>query len=127
MLSKSDVNLNANSFSVVPRPGVQLYLSVARAVEYTSLRLRWWHYTIAYGLPLLVVATAAIIDPFSFGTPEYCWLRTDNYFVFALVGPALALLVVHVTLLGAALLHTCKLSPDDPLKSKEMARLASSK
>ncbi|XP_018016966.1 latrophilin Cirl isoform X3 [Hyalella azteca] len=115
------------AFTWVSLEGVQLYLSVARAVEYTSLRLRWWHYTIAYGLPLLVVSAAAIVDPFSFGTERYCWLRTDNYFVFSLVGPALALLVVHITLLGAALLHTCKLSPDDPLKSKEMARLASSK
>ena len=102
-------------------------MSVARAVEYTSLRLRWWHYTVAYGLPLLVVSVAAIIDPFSFGTDTYCWLRTDNYFVFWLVGPALVLLIIHVCLLAAALVHTCKLNPDDPLKSKEMARLASSK
>ncbi|KAF2355503.1 GPCR family 2 extracellular hormone receptor domain [Trinorchestia longiramus] len=114
------------AFTWVSLEGVQLYLSVARAVEYTSLRLRWWHFAVAYGLPLLVVSSAAIVDPFSFGTERYCWLRTDNYFVFALVGPALALLVVHITLLGAALLHTCKLSPDDPLKTKEMARLASS-
>ena len=107
--------------------GLQLYLSVARAVEFTSLRLRWWHYAVAYGLPLLVVSAAAAVDPFSFGTPRHCWLRTDNYFVFALVGPALLLLTVHVALLVAALVHTYRLSPDDPLKSKEMARLAASK
>ncbi|XP_045122883.1 latrophilin Cirl-like isoform X3 [Portunus trituberculatus] len=105
--------------------GVHVYLSVARAVECDSLRLRWWHYSLAYGLPLLVVAVAAVVDPFSYGTEQYCWLRTDNYFVFSLVGPALLLLAAHVALLAAALIYTCRLSPDDALKTKEMARLDS--
>lgn len=102
-------------------------MSVARAVECDSLRLRWWHYTLAYGLPLLVVAAAAVVDPFSYGTDQYCWLRTDNYFVFFLVGPALLLLAAHVALLAAALVYTCRLSPDDALKTKEMARLDSTR
>ncbi|XP_069173525.1 latrophilin Cirl isoform X3 [Procambarus clarkii] len=116
-----------SAFAWMFMEGVHVYLSVARAVECDSLRLRWWHYTLAYGLPLLVVAAAAVIDPFSYGTAHYCWLRTDNYFVFSLVGPALLLLAAHVALLAAALIYTCKLSPDDALKTKEMARLDSSR
>ncbi|XP_071548081.1 latrophilin Cirl-like isoform X3 [Panulirus ornatus] len=116
-----------SAFAWMFMEGVHVYLSVARAVECDSLRLRWWHYTLAYGLPLLVVAAAAVIDPFSYGTDQYCWLRTDNYFVFSLVGPALLLLAAHVALLAAALIYTCRLSPDDALKTKEMARLDSTR
>ncbi|XP_053647210.2 latrophilin Cirl isoform X3 [Cherax quadricarinatus] len=116
-----------SAFAWMFMEGVHVYLSVARAVECDSLRLRWWNYALAYGLPLLVVGTAAVIDPFSYGTTQYCWLRTDNYFVFSLVGPALLLLAAHVALLAAALIYTCKLSPDDALKTKEMARLDSSR
>lgn len=81
----------------------------------------------AYGGPLLVVCGAAIVDPFSFGTPDYCWLRTDNYFVFSLVGPALLFLAMEVVLLAVALIRTCRFNPDEALKTKEMARLASSR
>ncbi|XP_042878351.1 latrophilin Cirl-like isoform X5 [Penaeus japonicus] len=116
-----------SAFAWMFMEGVHVYMSVARAVECDSLRLRWWHYTLAYGLPLLVVAAAAVVDPFSYGTDQYCWLRTDNYFVFSLVGPALLLLAAHVALLAAALVYTCRLSPDDALKTKEMARLDSTR
>lgn len=116
-----------SAFAWMFMEGVHVYLSVARAVECDSLRLRWWHHTLAYGLPLLVVGAAAVVDPFSYGTDQYCWLRTDNYFVFSLVGPALLLLAAHVALLAAALIYTCRLSPDDALKTKEMARLASAR
>lgn len=116
-----------SAFAWMFMEGVHVYMSVARAVECDSLRLRWWHYTLAYGLPLLVVAAAAVVDPFSYGTDQYCWLRTDNYFVFFLVGPALLLLAAHVALLAAALVYTCRLSPDDALKTKEMARLDSTR
>ena len=102
-------------------------MTVARAVESESLKVRWWHYLLAYGVPLLIVGVAAIVDPFSYGTSNYCWLRTDNYFVFSLAGPALFFLAIHVALLAAAMIHTCRLSPDDALKTKEMARLDSSR
>ena len=91
------------------------------------MRLRWWHYVLAYGLPLLVVSVSAIVDPFSYGTPNYCLLRTDNYFVFSLVGPTLLLLLAHLTLLASALVYICRLAPDDALKTKEMARLDSTR
>lgn len=121
------INVARVIFRLSSLTGVHVYMSVARAVECDSLRLRWWHYTLAYGLPLLVVAAAAVVDPFSYGTDQYCWLRTDNYFVFFLVGPALLLLAAHVALLAAALVYTCRLSPDDALKTKEMARLDSTR
>ncbi|CAL4079198.1 unnamed protein product, partial [Meganyctiphanes norvegica] len=107
--------------------GVHVYLSVARAVEFDSLQLRWWHYILAYGLPLLVVSVAIIVDPFSYGTPTYCLLRTDNYFVLSLVVPALLLLLGNLTLLAAALISICRLVPGNSLKTKEMTRLHSTR
>ena len=43
----------------------------------------------------MVVATSALFDRFSYGSPSACWLRADNYFVFSFVGPALAVVLVR--------------------------------
>lgn len=55
-----------------------------------------WYYAAAYGFPAVVVAVSAVVDPFSYGTTEVCWLRTDNYFIFAFVGPVIAVIIVSV-------------------------------
>lgn len=61
--------------------------------EAEKSRVRWYYAT-AYGFPAVVVAVSAVIDPNSYGTDTVCWLRTDNYFIFAFVGPVLLVLVV---------------------------------
>lgn len=62
--------------------------------EAEKSRLRWY-YLIAYGAPLLVVAISCIIDPLSYGTDRYCWLRADNYFIFSFVGPVILVILVR--------------------------------
>lgn len=53
-----------------------------------------WYYAAAYGFPAVVVAVSAVVDPFSYGTHQACWLRADNYFIFAFVGPVIAVIIV---------------------------------
>lgn len=89
--------------------------------------LQWWHSLVCYGASLLVVAISAVVDPFSFGTFDYCWLRADNYFVFSLIGPALLLIGLEIAFLAVAMIRTCQFHLDDDLKAKEMAKLASAK
>lgn len=62
--------------------------------EAEKSRLRWY-YLAAYGAPLLVVAISSLIDPFSYGTDRYCWLRADNYFILSFVGPVILVLLVR--------------------------------
>lgn len=73
--------------------------------EAEKSRLRWY-YLVAYGAPLLVVAISCIIDPLSYGTDRYCWLRADNYFIFSFVGPVILVILVRLSVEGSfALVH----------------------
>ena len=76
-----------------PPAGFQLYVMLVEVFEAEKPRARWY-YVAAYGFPAIVVAVSAVVDPFSYGTKEVCWLRTDNYFIFAFVGPVIAVIIV---------------------------------
>lgn len=73
--------------------GFQLYVMLIEVFEAEKSRLRWY-YLVAYGAPLVVVAISCIIDPLSYGTDRYCWLRADNYFIFSFVGPVILVILV---------------------------------
>ena len=61
--------------------------------EAEKSRIRWY-YIFAYGAPLIIVAVSSVVDPFSYGTDRYCWLRADNFFIFSFVGPVIAVIIV---------------------------------
>lgn len=63
--------------------------------EAEKSRIRWY-YLVAYGIPLFIVTISALIDPFSYGTEQYCWLRADNFFIFSFVGPVIIVLLVSI-------------------------------
>lgn len=73
--------------------GFQLYVMLIEVFEAEKSRIRWY-YLVAYGVPFLIVAISAIIDPFSYGTDQHCWLRADNFFIFSFVGPVIAVILV---------------------------------
>lgn len=77
--------------------GFQLYVMLIEVFEAEKSRLRWY-YLVAYGAPLLIVAISGFIDPFSYGTDRYCWLRADNYFIFSFVGPVVLVILVSYSL-----------------------------
>lgn len=70
-----------------------MYVMLIEVFETEKSRLRWY-YTLAYGIPLFIVAISAIIDPHSYGTENYCWLRADNFFIFSFIGPVILILLV---------------------------------
>lgn len=74
----------------------QLYLMLVEPA-YTS-RIRCYS-IVAYGMPLLIVTVATIVDPRSYGSINYCFLRFDNYYIFSFVGPAVSCLLVSKFLL----------------------------
>lgn len=61
--------------------------------EAEKSRVRWY-YLFAYGAPLVIVAVSCVVDPLSYGTQQYCWLRADNFFIFSFVGPVIAVILV---------------------------------
>ncbi|XP_072749833.1 latrophilin Cirl isoform X6 [Anoplolepis gracilipes] len=107
--------------------GFQLYVMLIEVFEAEKSRLRWY-YLVAYGAPLLVVAISCIIDPLSYGTDQYCWLRADNYFIFSFVGPAILVILANLVFLSMAIYMMCRhANTTVAMKSKEHSRLASAK
>ncbi|XP_034936130.1 latrophilin Cirl-like isoform X6 [Chelonus insularis] len=107
--------------------GFQLYVMLIEVFEAEKSRLRWY-YLIAYGGPLLVVAISCIIDPLSYGTDRYCWLRADNYFIFSFVGPVILVILANLVFLSMAIYMMCRhANTTVSMKSKEHSRLASAR
>ncbi|XP_046745914.1 latrophilin Cirl isoform X2 [Diprion similis] len=105
--------------------GFQLYVMLIEVFEAEKSRLRWY-YLVAYGAPLLVVAISCIIDPLSYGTDRYCWLRADNYFIFSFVGPVILVILANLVFLSMAIYMMCRhANTAISMKSKEHSRLAS--
>jgi len=70
-----------------------LYLNLIDMYEtIKSTKRLMWYYVIAYGGPTLIILISLFIDPSSYGTSTYCWLRADNYFCFSFVGPAIGII-----------------------------------
>ncbi|XP_011503866.1 PREDICTED: latrophilin Cirl-like [Ceratosolen solmsi marchali] len=105
--------------------GFQLYVMLIEVFEAEKSRLRWY-YLVAYGIPLLVVGISSVIDPLSYGTDRYCWLRADNYFIFSFVGPVILVILANLVFLSMAIYMMCRHAHTTvSLKSKEHSRLAS--
>ncbi|XP_042895739.1 latrophilin Cirl isoform X3 [Parasteatoda tepidariorum] len=88
---------------------------------------RWrvkWYSAVAYGVPAIVVAISAMIDPASYGTASYCWLRVDNYYVFSFGGPAIACALASVLFLFMTVGRICsQRNSTIPIKSKDQTKL----
>ncbi|KAL3191812.1 hypothetical protein MRX96_059544 [Rhipicephalus microplus] len=74
--------------------------------------------------PAVIVSIAAIIDPYSFGTSSYCWLESQNYFIFSFVGPCVGVVfgcVIFLCISACVLCHQG--STTTAVKCKEEAKL----
>ncbi|XP_069693680.1 latrophilin Cirl isoform X4 [Periplaneta americana] len=105
--------------------GFQLYVMLIEVFEAEKSRIRWY-YIFAYGAPLIIVAVSCVVDPFSYGTDRYCWLRADNFFIFSFVGPVIAVILANLVFLSMAIYMMCRhANASASMKSKEHSRLAS--
>ncbi|KAG8235883.1 hypothetical protein J437_LFUL010113 [Ladona fulva] len=107
--------------------GFQLYVMLTEVFEAEKSRIRWY-YIFAYGAPLIIVAVSCVVDPFSYGTDRYCWLRADNFFIFSFVGPVIAVILANLVFLSMAIYMMCRhANASVSIKSKEHSRLASAR
>ncbi|CAI4221029.1 unnamed protein product [Auanema sp. JU1783] len=86
--------------------GYQLYRMLVDVFPTPSKK--WLFALIGYGFPAVVTAVAVLYDYTSFGTPEFCWLRTDNFFIFAFVGPAVVIFALNTLFLVMTLCIVCR-------------------
>ncbi|XP_037527073.1 adhesion G protein-coupled receptor L1 isoform X2 [Rhipicephalus sanguineus] len=103
--------------------GFQLYVMLIEVFDSEKSRLGWY-YTLAYGLPAVIVTVAAAIDPASYGTPQHCWLRADNYFILSFIGPVVAILLANLVFLSIAVYMMCRHSSlASSVKNKEQSKM----
>ncbi|XP_068218278.1 latrophilin Cirl-like isoform X6 [Palaemon carinicauda] len=105
--------------------GFQLYAMLVEVFESEKPRARWY-YAASYGFPAIVVAVSAVADPFGYKNDYACWLQTKNYFIFAFVGPVIAIIIANCIFLGMAMFIMCRTANiSASLKNKEHTKLAS--
>ncbi|XP_067238711.1 adhesion G protein-coupled receptor E5 [Chanodichthys erythropterus] len=82
------------SFCWMCLEGVQLFRMVVLVFN-TTLRPI---YMIAagYGVPAVIVAISATVNPSGYGTQGYCWLNIQDGFIWSFYGPVCAIIFVNV-------------------------------
>ncbi|XP_066889092.1 adhesion G protein-coupled receptor E1 isoform X1 [Kogia breviceps] len=76
-----------------------------KVVNYFSSRNIKMRYLCAfgYGLPALVVAVSASIQPQGYGMYNRCWLNTETGFIWSFLGPVCTIIVINSILLTGTL------------------------
>lgn len=107
--------------------GFQLYVMLVEVFEAEKSRLRWY-YLFAYGTPFVIVLISAIIYPQGYGTDKFCWLKTENYFIYSFIGPVSLVLALNLVFLSLAIVKMCIHANNSvSMKNKEHSRLASTR
>ncbi|CAL1287113.1 unnamed protein product [Larinioides sclopetarius] len=94
----------------------QLYLLLVEN-NYNS-RIRYFS-IVSYGMPALILCISALVNARSYGTPDYCFLRFDNYYIFCFVGPASTCILGAFIFLTLIICKTCWFS----MKNKEISKV----
>ncbi|CAL1548473.1 unnamed protein product [Lymnaea stagnalis] len=87
--------------------GVQLYVMLVEVFEQERSRVKWY-YLFGYGAPAVVVAISAGVYHQGYGTARHCWLTTERAFIWSFVGPALAVMLINIVMLGIAIYTMCR-------------------
>nr|XP_019819155.1 PREDICTED: putative adhesion G protein-coupled receptor E4P [Bos indicus] len=78
--------------------GVHLFLTVRnlRVANYTSAGRfkKRFMYPVGYGVPAVIVAVSAAINPQGYGTTKHCWINTEKGFILSFLGPVSAVILV---------------------------------
>ncbi|KRX26270.1 Latrophilin-like protein 1, partial [Trichinella nelsoni] len=90
--------------------GFQLYSLLVDVFQPERNRGKFY-YAFAYGLPLVIVAVSLGVDYSKYGTEEYCWLSTEEYFILSFVGPVAFVLCMNFVFLLVSILIVFRHSP----------------
>ncbi|XP_072462640.1 adhesion G protein-coupled receptor E3-like [Notamacropus eugenii] len=80
--------------------GLHLFLTVRnlRVANYTSAGRfkKKFMYPFGYGIPAVIVAVSAGMDPNGYGTVRHCWLTLQRGFIWSFVGPVIAIILFNL-------------------------------
>ncbi|ESO92386.1 hypothetical protein LOTGIDRAFT_216894 [Lottia gigantea] len=81
--------------------GLYIICMLVQVFDAAKSRLPYYYF-VGYGFPLAIVAVSAGIYHQGYGTDRYCWLTTENYFIWSFAGPIAVVLLVSVFDIGFA-------------------------
>uniref|UniRef100_A0A8D1PIE3 Adhesion G protein-coupled receptor E2 n=1 Tax=Sus scrofa TaxID=9823 RepID=A0A8D1PIE3_PIG len=87
------------SFTWMLLEGLHLFLTARNlmVVNYSSVNkfMKKLMFPLGYGVPAVIVAISAAFKPHLYGTPDRCWLHTDQGFIWGFLGPVCAVICVN--------------------------------
>uniref|UniRef100_A0A4W2IIY9 Adhesion G protein-coupled receptor E3-like n=2 Tax=Bos indicus x Bos taurus TaxID=30522 RepID=A0A4W2IIY9_BOBOX len=80
--------------------GLHLFLTVRnlRVANYTSAGRfkKRFMYPVGYGVPAVIVAVSAAINPQGYGTTKHCWINVEKGFILSFLGPVSAVILINL-------------------------------
>ncbi|XP_065775188.1 putative adhesion G protein-coupled receptor E4P [Muntiacus reevesi] len=80
--------------------GLHLFLTVRnlKVANYTSAGRfkKRFMYPVGYGVPAVIVAVSAAINPQGYGTAKHCWINIEKGFILSFLGPVSAVILINL-------------------------------
>ncbi|KAB1260089.1 Adhesion G protein-coupled receptor E3 [Camelus dromedarius] len=88
------------SFTWMFLEGLHLFLTVRnlKVVNYTSAGRfkKRFMYPVGYGIPAVIVAVSAGVNPRGYGTPLHCWINLQKGFILSFIGPISVVILINL-------------------------------
>ncbi|XP_052239098.1 adhesion G protein-coupled receptor L1-like isoform X3 [Dreissena polymorpha] len=87
--------------------GIHILFMLVQVFDAAKSRIKYY-YLLGYGVPTLIVGISALVRYEGYGTPRYCWLTTERWFIWSFAGPVSFILLVNMMILIYAMSAVCK-------------------
>nr|XP_022315237.1 adhesion G protein-coupled receptor L3-like [Crassostrea virginica] len=96
-----------SAFTWMLMEGIHIGIMLVQVFDAAKSRLKYY-YLVGYGAPVVVVGVTATTDFTAYGTDKYCWLKTQNWFIWSFAGPVALVLFVNAMVLFYSMTMVCK-------------------
>lgn len=96
-----------SSFMWMLMEGVHIVVLLQQVFDTAKNNMRYY-YLVGYGISITIVGTTAGINFKAYGTDDFCWITTDQWFIWSFTGPVAVILIINTTILMYALSMVCR-------------------
>ncbi|KAL9976359.1 hypothetical protein ACROYT_G013653 [Oculina patagonica] len=87
------------SFTWMSAEGLHLYFKIVTVFNLEGIKMKYY-LIYCWGSPIIVVGISAVAQMEGYGGQDTCWLSFGNGFIWAFVGPVLAIILFNTAMLG---------------------------
>ncbi|XP_071120942.1 adhesion G protein-coupled receptor L3-like isoform X1 [Mytilus edulis] len=96
-----------SSFMWMLMEGVHIVVLLQQVFDAAKNNMRYY-YLAGYGVSITIVGTTAGINFKAYGTEDFCWITTDQWFIWSFTGPVAVILIINTIVLMYALSMVCR-------------------